>query len=146
VGKLFAIPFFTFHYGMFTLVHGIFVIVLFGAGTVESLDNPGIEMFTKAVAAADVTWGAVALFVSHGFSFAWNYVGRGEYRNTTLQGLMAQPYARVVVLHLVILGSGFLVMALGMPVSGLVLLVALKVGIDLRAHLAERSTLQREKP
>lgn len=140
--KVFMVPFFTFHYGMFTFVHGIFVVALFGAGTVESLDNPGIDMFRNSLAVAGVTWGAVVLFVSHGFSFVWNYIATGEYRRATLEDLMKQPYARVVVLHVVILTSGFLVVALGMPVIGLVLLVMLKVGVDLRAHLSEHRKLQ----
>jgi hypothetical protein len=55
---------------------------------------------------------------------------------------MGQPYARVVVLHLTIIGGGFLVMALGAPVLGLLLLVVLKIGVDLAAHLREHSILQ----
>jgi len=30
--KFFVIPFFCFHYGMFTAVHGVFVFALFGSG------------------------------------------------------------------------------------------------------------------
>jgi hypothetical protein len=47
---------------------------------------------------------------------------------------MMQPYGRVVVLHLAILGGGFLVMLMGMPVAGLVLLIVLKIGLDVLAH------------
>jgi hypothetical protein len=139
VAKVFMVPFFAFHYGMFCFVHGIFVVALFGGGTVESLDNPGLDMFAGALTAAGVTWAAVALIVSHGFSFAWNYLKHGEFRRATLENLMKQVYARVVVLHLVIIASGFLVLALGMPAVGLVLLVLLKIGVDLNAHLKERA-------
>ena len=139
VGKVFMVPFFAFHYGMFCFVHGIFVVALFGGGTTEALDNPGVGMFVGALSAAGVTWAAAALFLSHGFSFAWNYVKSGEYQRATIQNLMKQPYARVVVLHLVIIASGFLVLALGMPAVGLVLLVLLKIGVDLKAHLKERA-------
>jgi hypothetical protein len=52
--------------------------------------------------------------------------------------LMSQPYGRIVVLHLTIMGGGFLMMALGSPTVGLVLLVVLKIGLDLSAHLRER--------
>ncbi len=138
VGKVVMVPFFVFHFGMFCFVHGIFVVVLFGGEAVASFDNPGIGMFTGALVAAGVTWAAVALAVSHGFSFAYNYLWRGEYRQAELQKLMGQPYARVVVLHVVIIASGFLIMALGAPVVGLILLVLLKVGVDLAAHLKER--------
>jgi hypothetical protein len=51
---------------------------------------------------------------------------------------MQQPYGRIVVLHLTILGGGFLMMALHSPVVGLLLPVALKIALDLRGHFAER--------
>jgi hypothetical protein len=138
IGKVVMVPFFMFHFGMFCFVHGIFVVTLFGEGTVASFDNPGVEMFTGALAAAGVTWAAAALIASHGFSFGYNYILKGEYRRAELQKLMGQPYARVVVLHVVIIASGFLVMAFGAPVVGLLLLVLLKMGVDLAAHLKER--------
>jgi len=143
VGKVFMIPFFTFHYGMFTFVHGIFVLALFGAGVVEVMDNPGPKMFADAIAAAGVTWAAIALITSHGFSFAYNYLGRGEYRQATIENLMKQPYARVVVLHIVLITSGFLIMALGAPVVGLILLIVLKIGVDVTAHLKERARFEK---
>lgn len=139
IAKVFMVPFFAFHYGMFCFVHGIFVVALFGGGTVESLDSPGVGMFAGALAAAGVTWAAAALILSHGFSFAWNYLKKGEYRRATIDNLMKQVYSRVVVLHIVIIASGFLVLALGMPAIGLVLLVLLKIGVDLTAHLKERA-------
>jgi hypothetical protein len=80
----------------------------------------------------------LALVVSHAFSFGYNYLWRGEFRSSSLQGLMQQPYGRVVVLHLTILGGGFLVMALKSPTAGLVLLVVLKIILDVRSHWKER--------
>jgi hypothetical protein len=44
----------------------------------------------------------------------------------------------IVVMHLTILGGGFLMLALRSPVWGLLLLVALKTALDLRGHFAER--------
>ncbi len=40
------------------------------------------------------------------------------------------------MLHVTILGGGFVSMFLGQPLLSLVLLVALKIGVDLQAHLA----------
>jgi hypothetical protein len=79
-----------------------------------------------------------ALALSRGISFATNYIGSGEYQRASLQQLMAQPYGRIVVMHIAILGGGFLMMALHSPVWGLLLLVALKTTLDLRGHFAER--------
>ena len=135
--KLFLIPFFTVHYGMFTFVHGMFVLALFGPG------GPSMSpaALLAAVRAAGIGYGVLAIALSHGFSLVHNYLGSGEFKRTSPSALMAQPYARVVVLHLTILAGGFLAKAAGAPVAALVVLIALKTGIDLRAHLAERRKL-----
>jgi hypothetical protein len=65
-------------------------------------------------------------------------LGEGEYRRASLDKLMFQPYGRIAVLHLTILGGGILMLALDSPTVGLVLLVILKIGLDLSAHLKER--------
>jgi hypothetical protein len=77
--------------------------------------------------------------VSRAVSFITNSLGNGVYRHGCLQQLMAQPCGRIVVLHLAIMGGGFLVMALLSPVVGLLLLAALKIGFDLRGHFSERN-------
>jgi hypothetical protein len=78
------------------------------------------------------------LAVSHGISFVANYLLGGERDRVALAQLMIQPYGRIVVLHLAILGGGFLIMSLGAPWYALALLILLKIGLDLRAHLRER--------
>ncbi len=137
-GKLFLIPFFTFHYGMFAFVHGVFVLALFGPGGNAS---PNPARFLEAVRAAGVGYGVLAIVLSHGFSFVHNYLAGGEYRRASLQQLMFQPYARVIVLHVTILVGGFAAKAVGAPTVALVILIVLKTSLDLRAHVAERSKL-----
>ncbi len=136
--KLFMIPFFCVHYGMFTFVHGIFVVVLFGGRMGADLGFPGPRMLWERMGEHQVFWPILFLLVSHGVSFVTNFLGNGEYRRTDLAQLMAQPYGRIVVLHLAILGGGFLLLALRSPALGLLLLVVLKTALDLRAHLQER--------
>jgi len=72
--------------------------------------------------------------VSHGVSFAVNFIGRREYAGETIAALMTAPYRRIVVMHLTIIFGGGLVMLLGTPLAALVLLVVLKTVVDLRAH------------
>jgi hypothetical protein len=136
--KLFAIPFFAIHYGLFCLVHGMFVFVLFGRRTL-GLD-PFDEFFNidKVFAVEHLWWAAAALGASHLYSFFVNYLHGGEYRRTVVPLLMIQPYARVVVLHLAILFGGFVAMALGSNMGVLVLLIAGKTVLDLMLHLRER--------
>jgi ABC-type hemin transport system ATPase subunit len=38
-------------------------------------------------------------------SFVWNYLAGGERQRVGLAQLMTQPYGRIVVLHLAILGA-----------------------------------------
>ena len=137
-GKLFLVPFFCVHYGMFTFVHGVFVVVLFGGGMRAGATFPQPETFWQLVYEHHLGWAVLGLVVSHGFSFVTNYIGNGEYKRANLQQLMSQPYGRIMVLHLAILGGGFLMMVLRSPTAGLLLLVALKIAVDLRGHLTER--------
>jgi hypothetical protein len=120
--KFSIVAFFVLHYGLFWTVHGVFVFALFGP--------PQGPTTTVAI-------GVLVLFASHGVSLIVNYVGRGEYLETTPSQQASQPYSRVVVLHFTVLGGGFLTLLLGAPVAALALLVILKTAFDLRYHLRE---------
>ncbi|MDH4044689.1 MAG: DUF6498-containing protein [Gemmatimonadota bacterium] len=137
--KATLIPFFMVHYGMFAAVHGLLVIALFGGDPGAMLLSP--TLVTRTIADTGVWPAALALTASHGFSFVVNYLLGGEFRTTSLETAMVQPYARVVVLHLVILIGGFLVAALGQPTVALALLVLLKIGIDAVAHERQHGRL-----
>lgn len=141
LGKLFLIPFFTFHYGMFTAVHGIFVIVLFGSQSLHSSGFPNLHIFQEIIKMNNLQYAALLLFLSHGFSFLWNYLGNKEYEKISLQSLMAKPYGRVIVLHFTILLGGFLLMALGSPASGLLLFIISKILMDVNAHSREHDRI-----
>lgn len=143
IGKLFIIPFFCVHFGLFTLVHGMLVFSFFGHG-VPALAGfhagwLGPAEVAAAIHATHVEYAWLALLLSHGFSFLWNYLLGGEYKHASLQQLMGQPYSRVITLHLVILFGAGIAAALGSPTPALVLLVALKIGFDIAAHRRERT-------
>lgn len=133
--KLFTVPFFCFHYGIFTLVHGVFVVALFGG--LLSDDMASTETLTQQVLNYQLFWGVLALLISHGISFFKNYIGNNEYRQTELTKIMFQPYGRVVILHITIIIGGFLSAFLGSPLIALLLLIVLKVSIDIITHLSE---------
>jgi hypothetical protein len=138
-GKLFMIPFFAFHYGFFTAGHGVFVFGMLGG---KRYDAQGFNVIEPALRAASDygLWLPVAVLVaSHLFSFVWNYLYRGEFRRAKLTELMSRPYVRVVVLHVAILIGGFGAIALGSPLWALVVLLALKIGLDLKAHVREHA-------
>lgn len=137
--KLFAIPFFCVHYGMFTFVHGMFVFALFGPHGTKAMAT--IANFRDVVREYGLVWAVVVITTSHVVSFIWNYLRGGEFRNASINVLMSQPYARVMVMHFVVLGGGFLIAALHEPRWAVALLVVLKTAIDLKSHRRERGAL-----
>lgn len=135
--KLFLIPFFTFHYGFFCMIHGMFVFVMFDRDTFFG-PFEFLRAFVQTSVDEHLLWAMAALAASHLFSFFVNYLGHGEYRRTIVPLLMIQPYGRVVVLHIAILFGGFVTMAFGSPMALLLLLIAGKTMLDLKFHLRER--------
>ena len=145
IGKLFYVPFFCFHYGIFTMVHGVFVFGFFGKGFSEQA-FPTPDVIVQAIRYYHLEWAVLGLVLSHLISFFVNYVGHAEYKHSSLQGLMQQPYGRVAVLHITVLGAGFLMAILNSPVIGLILLMVLKIILDVRSHIKEHSTYNQNKP
>src|ERR1044071_4020935 len=143
IGKVFLIPFFCVHFGGFTTVHGVFVFAMFGGPAYARQFFPGPSSVLAAIHQTGIGFAVIGLVLSHGVSFVWNSLLGGEYRQASLQQLMMQPYGRVMVMHFVILGGGFLVMALHSPVPALAVLVLLKIAVDVRAHRAERRRVDR---
>ncbi|MDX1296407.1 MAG: DUF6498-containing protein [Sulfurimonadaceae bacterium] len=139
-GKLFAVPFFAFHYGMFTFVHGIFVLVLFGGDRFENLNPEHFELsvYRFITSSEGMGWMVLMLSLSNMLLMYREYFGNDRYKSTTINEVMTEPYKRVVVLHLTVLFGGFLVMALNEPFFGLLLLVVLKITFDIRNAQKER--------
>ena len=156
-----AAVFFLIHYGIFWVVHGIFVFSLpafasfasgglggFGDGFFPLAPNELGGAFPGSVGAASsagvrwpdmtaVAWGALGLAISHGASFVVNYLGRREYLRVSAGRQMFAPYGRLVILHLAILLGAFVSLVIGSPVGALVVLVILKTIVDLTLHLRE---------
>jgi hypothetical protein len=133
---LFMAAFFTVHYGLFTAVHGVFVVMLFGLPELGreamngGLAGPLAQMTQHLVADRDAWLAMLAIVAVHGVGFAQWAVASRE-RPTPLNELMSAPYGRIMVLHVTLIAGGFLVMSLHAPVLGALLLVALKLGYDL---------------
>ncbi|MBI2780272.1 MAG: hypothetical protein HYX55_00560 [Chloroflexi bacterium] len=151
-GRVGLALFFTIHYGIFWFVHGIFVFTLpafLGGGLNRTLAGCGDEDLFGALQPCgspfgDIVWSniaiaAVALFLSHGASFLFNYIGNSEYLTASPTAQMGAPYGRVVVLHLTILFGAFAVAFLGSPVAALLLLVGLKTALDVGLHRREHA-------
>ena len=169
--RLMAVPriglsiFFLVHYGLFWVGHGLFVFLFLPtiAGSFGP-SGPDLDCFEPQIPMpgfptdpgfgpdcaspmGEILWGsvvigAIALFISHGASFLFNYLGRREYLTQSPAQQMATPYGRVIVLHLTIIFGGMVVAFLGAPIGALLVLVALKTLFDLRLHLREHRTAE----
>lgn len=130
--------FFGFHYGLFTVVHGVFAFVLASA-TGGFTGSAGFWVVSVLV-----------LVMSHVLSLALHWFGRAERARARASRTMLLPYPRMVVLHLSVIGAFFL---LGGPggrpaesIGPVVLLCGLKTLVDLGFHLREHRTAPPRDP
>jgi len=128
-------PFFIGHFGGFMSVHFLFLYTIFvnpkeGMASANDLAEVAQLFYTL--------WPALAaLFISHGFSFYKNFMGRQEYRGRTLNQQMTEPYSRIIFMHLVLIFGGGLSLILGNPAPVLILVIGLKIYFDVKAHLKQ---------
>ena len=114
--------FFLMHYGMFTFVHGVFVIVMIGLVPVIT-DTPAEPFNPLWIVAA---W-LLATLVQ------WFLALRAD---PPMPAGVGRAYGRVVVLHLTILGAVWLIAAFGLPSIVAVFLVVLHAIVDIGGLVA----------
>ncbi len=108
--------FFLLHYGIFTFVHGIFVVV--GLTLFPILTGARVEPFQPL-------WVVLAWLVTT--LVQWYLALRAD---PPQQGGVGRAYARVIVLHLTVLGAVGLIAAFGLPAIVAVFLVVLHALVD----------------
>ena len=128
---LFFVPFFTMHYGMFCLVHGIFIFSLFGPDgfATSGLTDPLLNIW-PVLHHNNLFWAASSLLLLQLFDWLRDVRLHGL-GFTSGRDLMVAPYRRIMVLHIALLASGFALGALHEPVAGLLMLVVLKTAFDI---------------
>ncbi|QDU89898.1 hypothetical protein Pla175_32950 [Pirellulimonas nuda] len=143
--KLFIIPFFAVHYGLFTFVHGAFVFTLFGgmdAGAAGPFDAGRVRLLAEE----GLLWAALALAASHVAVLLQDYFWNGGFRRTNPMALMFEPYPRVIVLHVAIIVGAMLAFAFGSPAWLLVVLIAGKTMLDIALFRRLREARATEGP
>jgi hypothetical protein len=138
VAKAGLIPFFVVHYGIFWVVHGVFVFMLPVFGSMES---DAVDM-TTGFEPLTIPFAVLALTISHGVSYRFNFVKGGEYRRVSAAGQMFAPYGRLVVLHVTIIIGGMAIAFTGAPAAVVAILVVLKTALDVGFHLAEHRQVE----
>ncbi len=126
--KLFIIIFFIFHFGGFTLGHGIFIFALFGpSGHFGNLSESQVAILPLAI--------TFCLFIfSHGVSFWQNYIKNQEFRKVSSVVMMQAPYSRIMVMHLTVMGGAFVFSTLGLSSLARFIIILVKTYLDYKFH------------
>ena len=128
---LFLATFFIFHYGIFCLFHGSFIILLFGQGLQHKSEFGEIlTSIIPIIQERQLRWAVIALAIYQLIDWLRDVNMRGTGADG-IQYIMSAPYKRIVVLHVAIIGSGFLVAEKNDPIAGLLLLIALKLASEI---------------
>jgi len=120
----FPAMFFLMHYGIFTLVHGLFVIVLIAIA--PTLTGTAVTPFDA--------WWIVPVWLV-GALVQWFLALRAD---PPPSAGVARAYGRVIVLHVVILGAVWLIATFGLPAIVAVALVVLHAVVDVVVLLVGR--------
>jgi hypothetical protein len=155
--------FFVFHYGFFCAIHGVFIVSIASLGLPE---NPADQIFPGDAGGPLmpflllgnlIDWigrempgllflPLLGFVISHGLSFYEHVIVGGEDEGRSAQKIMGDPYRRIAVMHVAILAGAGLIISVGggSAIPMLVVLVALKTGIDLAQHRKEHRRRARE--
>ena len=130
--SLVTAAFFTVHYGLFCVVHGIFVAMLFGGiRTMSAASDPLFLMIGRVTGDRVGVLVVIAMVLAAALD-AWRAMATLDVDDPkAVRSIMSEPYGRIVVLHVVLLAGGFLMVALQLPSLAALLLVAFKLVYDL---------------
>jgi hypothetical protein len=124
--------FFVFHYGLFCAVHGTFLMAFasMGAGTLG--DQPPImmdvwQMFLFGMnSGLHVNYFVYAIIAFQVTVLVWEFLIKGEWKESNPMAEMFAPYGRIVVLHIAIFGGAFALFMLGQPMVGVLALIVFR--------------------
>ena len=135
-----SIGFFFVHYGMFWVLHGIFLVSFFVIG-----DPASISVTDQAVSLLELglivplsdLWYVLAVLgfaVSHSISTIRSAIATDTSQMITIGECESEAYRRVIVLHFTLFVGAIALGEMGSPLYGLIALVVLKTGFDLHAE------------
>jgi len=147
--------FMIFYTGGFMLFFLILILVIFGLPSVQDFHGlrdiyPDIKPYFSIVA-----WPFISLFISHGYSFVTNFLGKKEYAKVNMDDFkkaqinakrpvdldsfkvgkyLSIPFGRILILLITVLCGGFIVLIFKARIIGLILLVLIKIILDIYRH------------
>lgn len=126
----FVLGFFSIHYSLFCLVHGIFLFTNFLIWANFNTSDIYIIIIM-----------AISIFISHWVSYHYNYLAKKEYLKISPRQQMGKPYPRIMIMHAVVLIGGMVLFGQEFQLLSAVALILLKTIFDLGAHMVEHKNV-----
>ena len=128
--------FFTIHYGLFCLVHGVFAWLI--AGTLMNVGPGGSsgdpfdgELWAHTFGQSGFLWALAGIAALHLALFIREWVLQSGWRRALPTDEMTRPYGRIIVMHLTILAGAWIIGATRAPIGAVLLLCLIKTAIEL---------------
>lgn len=124
--------FFVFHYGLFCLVHGTFLVAFatFFAGPEAAQSPPMMDVLGMMrfglESGMHVNWMLYAIAGMQVVVFLNEFVIKGEWKNSNPMAEMFAPYQRIIILHFGIFAGAAALFALGQPMVGVLGLIVFR--------------------
>ena len=157
------VPFFCVHFGLFMLVHFVFITFIFGPPWTRPASMSGVEILSRLLWEQGLWVPVLFLFASHAASFFLDYLRRSQIApnvpdaaipeeaaaklpapvvkslkqlsSRSAMELMKAPYNRVVIMHVTIIFGAVLSVIFKSNKAAFVLMILLKIGADLFSHV-----------
>lgn len=85
----------------------------------------------------------LAFFISHGFSYLNNFIGKQEYKSVTKEsGLSGQALGRISYLLVVPFFGVFALKIFDLSINAILIFIVVKIALDIYSHLHEHSILK----
>ncbi|GHA18511.1 hypothetical protein GCM10008090_30130 [Arenicella chitinivorans] len=141
--------FFVLHYGIFCMGHGTLLWSLLNMGELPvdqyfpdvasgfaSLFAQGGAVFMGFFAefGRPLALAVLALIASHSVAFIETFVLSGDIWRKRIGELMGEPYPRILIMHVGLLGGALLLERLGSPTWLLAIMVVLKIIVDVSRY------------
>ncbi len=118
--------FFTVHYGVFTIVHGVLTMVL----AARLMGGAG-ELWARTFADPVFHWAVLAMVAVQIVILARDWWRSGLWRRSTPFMEMFRPYGRIVVLHVTVLAAAWWLSETSAPVWAVLILCLTKAVVEL---------------
>ena len=135
VAGVFMILFFVIHFGIFYFVQ---LALILGSGS--SIDTtfpvkggfiPNPFLFFKYTLGTEGRYIVLGIILFQLVAYIYMFLGRGEYRDKTMQHQMMEPYGRIFVQQFVVIIGGFFIIFTQNGLAFSILLILFKTILDL---------------